>query len=84
LAFTATRLEAPNSQSGMNGQNYTQLLATVRFKVNDFNANAFAAVVCTTMEVIDRNGTVVSRASQTRFNNLVIYISYTLTGTVHS
>jgi hypothetical protein len=82
LAFTATRVGTNNSQLGMNGQDYTQLITTARFKVQNLAANATVTVNCTTMEFIDRNGAVVFRAAQTRLNNLMIYVGYTLTGSV--
>src|SRR5690606_34343644 len=81
LSFTATRLGATNTQLGLNGQDFTQLLATARFKVKDLSANTRASVSCTMMDFIDRNGNVVIRARQTRFNDLQIYVGYTLTGT---
>lgn len=80
LSFTVTRLGSGNSQMGMNGQDYTQLIATARFKVNSLSANAQAAVVCSVMDFFDRNGAIAIKGKQTRLNNLMIYVGYTLTG----
>jgi len=82
LAFTATRIGASNTPVGENGADYSLLVATARFQVNDLDTNVSVAATCRTINFLNRDGQVVTRGRQTRVNNLDVLIGYTLEGTI--
>lgn len=81
LAFSASRVGANNTPMGLNGANYTLLLASVRFQVNELGSNTSVAASCRIMNFLDRDGNLAIRARQTRLNDLKVLVGYTLTGT---
>ena len=82
LAFTLTRVGINNAPIGQNGRDYTLLLGSVRFRANDLTQDARVSASCRTMNFLDRDGNLAVRGRQTRLNDLMIRIGYTINGTV--
>lgn len=81
FAFTVTRIGVMNAPLGVTGQNYTQLIASARFRVLPLTSNTAVTPVCRTMNFLDRDGNISIRGRQTRLGNLSIRVGYTLSGT---
>lgn len=82
LEFTATRLGITTAPLGTNGQDYTILLATVRFRVLDLDRDSRVRTSCRTLNFLNRDGETAVRGRQTRSDDLEVLIGYTLEGTV--
>ncbi len=80
LSFTLTRLGVTTAPLGVNGADYSFVLANVRFKVAEADRNTNVGVNCRTMEFLDRDGNRVQRGRQTRTSALQILTGYTLSG----
>lgn len=82
ITITATRLGNVPS-IGQNGNSYSTLLATLRFRVAqgiDRDSNVSAS--CRTLDFLDRDGESVVRPRAGRGQSLVLKTGYTVTGTV--
>jgi hypothetical protein len=82
LTLRATRLGSV-APLGVNGANYTMLLATLRMRVRDlgsgFTTNS-ATIKCTPMDFLDRDGRVVVKGKQAATPALAVRTGYSVTG----
>ncbi|MBZ0298588.1 MAG: hypothetical protein K8J31_02555, partial [Anaerolineae bacterium] len=82
LTLRATRLgNVP--PLGVNGADYSLLLATIRLRVKDVGSvisTLSASVRCGPMDFLDRDGRVVVKGRQDRTANLIVRSGYTISG----
>lgn len=82
LTLRATRLgNVP--PLGINGANYTMLLATLRMRVRHLgtgNTSTTATIKCTPMDFLDRDGRVVVKGKQAATPALAVRTGYSISG----
>lgn len=82
FGFTASRVGVTSLPMGVNGSDYTLLVARARFKVADLIVNTPVQAICRVMNFLDRDGNIAVRGRQTRINGLQVFVGYTLSGSV--
>ena len=80
LTLRATRL-GNVAPLGINGANYTTMLATLRMRVRQLaTATGSATIKCTVMDFLDRNGRIVVKGKQAATPALAVRSGYSITG----
>lgn len=83
ISLRATRLGAVPS-IGVNGAEYTLLLASLRLRVRDLGSvftTRSASIKCNPIEFLDRDGRSVVKAKQAKTPDLIVRTGYTINGT---
>jgi hypothetical protein len=82
ISFSASR-QGQVAPLGLNGVDYTLLVATLRFEVQpNLGKSTSARFLCRVSQFLDRNGAAVVRARTNRMANLSVLDGYTISGSV--
>lgn len=81
VSFTASRLGSV-APFGLNGQSYSALVATLRFRVLDLIRDSNSTISCRTTQFLNRDGNLVVRGRVQRAPNLAILAGYEINGAV--